>query len=146
MLLPFITWEQCIGCSRISESEATAEATSDCRCRDYRCRDRLIRPHERFEPCCLGTGPWLRIVWTTDALSGENSSTRWEKRGGWCQAHTWTVQLKQDIKRRLFFKAGCAPPGLNLFFSNLNSAVRFKHLEEPSSSIPDIFLDPTNSS
>jgi hypothetical protein len=26
------------------------------------------------------------------------------------------------------------------FFSNLNSAVRFKHLEEPSSSIPDIFL------
>jgi hypothetical protein len=36
--------------------------------------------------------------------------------------------------------------GLNLFFSNLNSAVRFKHLEESSSSIPDIFLDPTNSS
>jgi hypothetical protein len=35
---------------------------------------------------------------------------------------------------------------LNLFFSNLNLAVRFKHLEEPSSSIPDIFLDPTNSS
>jgi hypothetical protein len=33
-----------------------------------------------------------------------------------------------------------------VFFSNLNSAVKFKHLEESSSSIPDIFLDPTNSS
>ena len=46
---------------------------------------------------------------TTDALSGENSSTRWEKRADGVRL-TWTVQLKQDIKRRLFFKAGCAPP------------------------------------
>jgi hypothetical protein len=38
--------------------------------------------------------------------------------GGWRQAHTWTVQLKQDIKRRLFFKAGCAPPGLDFISSS----------------------------
>ena len=46
---------------------------------------------------------------TTDALAGEKSSARWEKRGGWWQAALRDGPTRTRHQNERDFKAGCAP-------------------------------------